>query len=556
MIDSKSEMSARVLQALQAGRSSILLREDDREWSGESILDRVREMHEAIIQASHPGARVGIGFPNSAAQAIAILATLIADRVPVVLSSLDLRADPVVWLDRSGASFFISAVELEESLDGRAPFISVSKDASIRTWRPGSFHGAGQGAGMAGPSPPNTGRLVLFTSGSTGEPKGILLPEAGLLRTADYLIRYFGLSSTTVSPILLPICHSMALNTQFLPTLLAGGQSCFLNPRLSLNRLYREILSCRGTLVSLIGETLRICWDEKTRKGLPSATHVENVQLAGGFITPRHLTMARELFPGAVLHKGYGLTEAIRVSMISSLEPGFETTAVGKPLPFVTVEIRGPERKIDAPGEIGEIHVHGPNVTEGALSPSRPGPLAGNQLQDLRDERGFLATGDFGFWNGNGQLCIAGRKDSLFKVNGQRVSGLEIERAALNSSPRIRNAKCVAVENEVRGGYRMLLYLEVEGRSSHEGADAYPGLDSAWLRELHRRISSHFQSLPHFPREIILLPRFPRTSNGKVAVRKLIESTLECPRILLLKEPRSRIQFFGLSEAANERMAP
>ena len=324
----------------------------------------------------------------------------------------------------------------------------------------------------------------------------------------------------------------MALNTQFIPTFFAGGHSHFVNPQLEINRLYRSILASNGNFVSLIGETLLICSEERRRKKLPSAEKVKHVQLAGGFISSRHIDLARELFPNALIHKGYGLTEAIRVTMINHLDPDFNSSTVGRPLPFVEIEILGSNGVVKNPFEFGEIHVKGPNVLLG-ISNSLATPTEGN---------GFLATGDIGYWNEKGLLCVSGRKDGLFKINGNKVSSFEIEKMAIETSDMIRNAKCVAIDDIRRGGSKLILMLEIP-------VDLQSDFLSQVFQNMQKNMYQKLKMLPYFPKEIAILDHFPRTSNGKLAVSRLTDIYLNSKKAIVCENPDSNLQFFRIAAA-------
>ena len=169
---------------------------------------------------------------------------------------------------------------------------------------------------------PETG-IILFTSGSLGEPKAVQLGRTGLLYLVDSLIEYFQLGRETQATITLPIFHTMALNTQFFPTFLAGGVCEFINTELSMGKLYRHISNSNGNFIALIGDMLKFCLEEKQKRNLTPAYNVQNIQLSGGITRQEHLEWASELFPNARIHKGFGLTECIRISMISSLSAKF-----------------------------------------------------------------------------------------------------------------------------------------------------------------------------------------------------------------------------------------
>jgi len=528
------QLRTRIEATLATGAHRVLLSDESAQWTGQEIAEKIRALRASVEILTDKNSFVGIAFPNSATQALAVLAVITSGRVPVMLSFADLQSEVKAWARRSQASLFLTsplpelrqqrevpALFLNDQGDIDSPSPTLGNDVPPRTRHENAPDLA---AGTA---------LVLFTSGSTGVPKSVRVPAEGLLATVDFLAPYFGLGSDTVAPVTLPICHSMALNTQFLPTFLSGGRCHFMNTRLSLSRLYRTILDQRGTFVSLIGETLHMCWQERTRKKLSAAETVRHVQLAGGLIVPRHLEMAMELFPNALIHKGYGLTEAIRVTMIDQRDLDFDSSSVGWPLPFNQVEVRADGKVLTEPHETGEIHVKGPNVHLGT----------GSFFTPVVDARGYLATGDLGHWNARGQLCVLGRKDGQLRINGQWVSSFEIEKIALQTSSSIINAKCLAVADERRGTSKMVLLLEIP-----------PDFQSHFLREeiglVQRDIATQLHRLPHFPKEIAIFDRFPRTSNGKLAVSQLTKLYLNSPKSVICDNPYSSLQFFRVEAAA------
>lgn len=525
----------RIYQALKHGADQILLCDDRVAWSGYEIQLRIKQIEAILETLTPPGAKIAVAFPAFAVQALAILSVMACSRVPVVLDSNDLSSG-ATGRDRlkiENVRLLLSIAGNDDSLSEGLSSILLSQDGTVVASN-GFPNQRATGAGMAAPGT----AMVLFTSGSTGQPKGIHVPEAGLLKTVDYLTDYFKLDSSTIAPIALPISHSMALNTQLLPTFLASGRSHVMNSWASVGRMYRSILAQKGTFVSLIGDMLRICWDEKTRRQLPAAEHVQHVQLAGGMILDRHIQLARELFPNAILHKGYGLTEAIRVSMINSLEPGFDSASVGRPLPFLDVEVRAPNGRPIGPSMVGEIHVRGPSVMLGASGVKQPRIGADS----------FLATGDLGYWNKEHQLCISGRADGVVKINGHRVACAEIEQLALETSDLVRNAKCLGIESCDRAIEKMVLMLEVPDDVQDEFLDVDGYSERIWKK---------FRGLQHFPKEILLLTRFPRRVNGKLALTELrnlydlhMQNQLQNRRAVALKIPSSRIQFYKLP--ANE----
>lgn len=504
----------------------ILIQDRENAWTGAEIEKKFNEIQNNLGVSTLPNSLVGICFSNLAIQGLAILAVIRANRVPVILSHADLVQQPHTWFSRVHVDLLLTTEDFAVESQKYVNTLALKSDGEV-------VHDNRESQALNMPhftAPEGTG-LVLYTSGSTGNPKGICIPDAGIVMTSDYLTEYFGLNSETISPIILPVCHSMALNTQFIPTFLNGGLSSFVNSRMEMNKLYRNIISVNGNFISLIGDILRICWDEMRVKKLPPCLNVKHVQLAGGIITEKHLKMAAELFPNATVHKGYGLTEAIRVTMIDHNDPLFLKNVVGKTLPFQETEIRKADGSKADVDEMGEVYVKGPNVMLGIL---------GTDNLPIGDD-GFLKTGDIGSLNSQGQLSIFGREDGVFKINGLKVSGMEIEKIANSVSDYVRESKCILVEDGKKIKNKIILFLEIP---MNKQAEFYAN----YFDIFHQALWKEFKCLSYFPKDIIITPRFPRTSNGKLAIKGLHELWEKQAEHKLAQEFHSNFSFYNFCE--------
>lgn len=489
-------LAERVRQTCRGFAKNVLLRDDGTALTGEQLWAKIEALRPTLETLSPEGGRVGILFFNGAARALAILAALALRRVPVILDASDrfrqIERNPqklrlAVLLasakDFSDITPFCSTVHLAEN--GSVVMVDPRAPEDVPLPRPGTA-------------------LILYTSGSTGERKGVQVPAKGILYTVAHLIEYFELDESTKATVLLPLCHSMGLNTQFLPTFFAGGESYLTEISLTLNRCYRGILEHKATFVGLISELLLICAEERERRGLPVDTTVRHVQLAGGMIRKEHLAAARSLFPNAVLHKGYGLTEAIRISMTSSIHTSFYDDGAGYLLPEQTVEIRNSEGQPITGTGLGQIFVKSPNVMLGY----------DNVPEHPIGEDGFLATGDLARFSEDGRLIIHGRGGSIFKVAGDWVSAMEIERVASESTTAVRDVKCLPVP-DTKLGHRAVLFVEVAEQQRAEFLDN--GRATLEQRLAHR--------LPRvwLPKDVFVVDKFPRTANGKLQNHVLTE---------------------------------
>ncbi len=502
---SESTLKGYILSSLNRFPGRVLLEDDASSWTGEQLSSHLQSIVTRIELHSLPHSRIGVCFHNSAPQAIAILAILIAGRVPVMINSIDLMEGKLDWIRHAKLNFVIVSEDLAEKI--KIPHL-ILNDQGLTKELVGKTNLAAELEQVVYMPPLGTG-VVLFTSGSTGEPKEVYIPELGILKTIEDLIAKFDLTAQTVASVTLPVCHSMALNTQFFPTFAVGGKSRFYNLQLSMNKVFRGFLRDESTFVALIGEVVRTCWEERRMKNLPACTQVRHVQLAGGLISLKHLEMTRELFPNAVIHKGYGLTEAIRVTMINSMEEKFHSTAVGRPLPFLELQIRNEQGQVLPPGHFGELYVKGDSVMLGLRSLTS----LNSRLIERND---FLATGDLGMIDDDGYLHVSGRLDSLFKINGRRVSGVEIERVALEVYDKFRFAKAILVSDEERDRSQIILFVELDRVC---WKDESPYLDI----EIQERLAQRMKTLSVPPKEIIFTRNIPRTSNGKLNLPQLKE---------------------------------
>jgi acyl-CoA synthetase (AMP-forming)/AMP-acid ligase II len=303
-------LASRVISTLEQGREKIILSGLTSRYTGNDILQRIQKVSPVFRILSRKRGRVGILIPNSPGAALAILTTIALGRVPVILDASLRRERIEKMLAKMNLDFLIVSAAAYPELVTPCSTLRVNMSGSLVSLDTKKIKWGNANLPREGTA------VILYTSGSSGEPKGVQLSSEGISYTVDTLIKYFELSEDSISTCVLPLCHTMGLNTQFLPTFFAGGSCAFHQSSLSLRKIYRRIIESKGTFVGLISELIHFCYDEKLRRDLEPAVLVKHVQIAGGVIREEHLWKARELFPNAVIHKGYGQTEAIRVSMI------------------------------------------------------------------------------------------------------------------------------------------------------------------------------------------------------------------------------------------------
>jgi long-chain acyl-CoA synthetase len=374
---------------------------------------------------------------------------------------------------------------------------------------------------------------LIFTSGTTGRPKGVMLSHRNLTSMVSMLSSVFDMSTKDGVLSVLPLHHTFEFSTGFLTPLSRGAQITYL-PELSGDALARAIKN--GHVTGMVGvpalwELLhrriknklyeRSDWIGKTADAMIKANAWlrDNTPLNLGPIAfyPIHEGLGGRIryfisggsalsetiqkdFQGLgfTILEGYGLTEASPVLTVTRPENRMLTGSVGRPLPGVEVKIADP----DSSG-VGEVIARGPNVMLGYYADE-------DATRDALVER-WLYTGDLGKLDDDGNLFLVGRsKEIIVDTNGKNVYPDELEEIYLNS-PHVKELSIVGLPDGIGEKVACLVVAD----------DEY---DIALSRsELRRRVEEHFRevsaSLPYYKRVKVLHftdVELPRTATRKV----------------------------------------
>lgn len=344
---------------------------------------------------------------------------------------------------------------------------------------------------------------LLYTTGTTGDPKGVMLTHANLLfiaaaaRTLRHLTpadRVYGL---------LPISHVYGLASVCLGTLFAGA-SLHLQPRFTPASMAefvvaRELTVCQGVpaMYAKLLEHLR---------GTGAALRAPSLRFlyAGGSPLAPALKHEVEAFFGLTLHNGYGLTEASPTVTQTRHEEPRSDCSVGRPVPGVDIRIVDREGRDVAAGAPGELWVRGPNVMKGYYRNPEATALA-------ILPGGWLATGDIARQGADGALHIEGRLKELIIRSGFNVFPVEVE-AVLNAHPDVTQSAVVG--RPTGSDEEVVAFVELV-----PGASITP-------RELIEYASASLAPYKR-PSEVIVMAALPAAANGKVLKGRLKEMARE-----------------------------
>jgi O-succinylbenzoic acid--CoA ligase len=341
---------------------------------------------------------------------------------------------------------------------------------------------------------------VIYTSGTSGRPKGALITNGNLWFSAIASALHLGPHPDDVWLAAMPLFHVGGLAILFRGVI--GTVPVVLHERFEPEAVLAAI-DDGATLLSVVPAMLQRLID--ARGDLSWSPHLRCVLLGGSAAPPRLVEEC--VRRGIPVAPTYGLTEA--TSQVTTLLPGHalrKPSSSGLPLPLTELRIATPTG-VSRPGEVGEIEVRGPTVFAGYLGDGIRGSPA------LAD--GWFRTGDAGRLDDDGYLYVIDRRDDLILSGGENVYPAEIERV-LREHPSVLDAGVIGVADESWG-------------SRPVAAVVWSGaLDRARLDLLH-----HCQQhLPGYkiPDRFLVLSQLPRSPSGKLlrrALRKIIGESSE-----------------------------
>ena len=331
-------------------------------------------------------------------------------------------------------------------------------------------------------------QAIVFTSGTTGHPKGVALTFANHFWSAAASAMRLGTLPTDRWLSCLPLYHVGGLAILFRAALY--GISVDLHPRFDTAAVSRALDETPLTLISLVPTMVQRLLDQRGDR--PWAPTLRHVLVGGAAADPALLTRCQAL--GIPIAPTYGLTEAAsQVATMVPADAARKPGSVGRPLLFSRIEIRDEAGKPLPPETPGEIHVSGPTVMTGYYRDPAATEAA------LAD--GWLRTGDVGFLDADGDLWLLQRRSDIIVSGGENVYPAEVERV-LRTHPAVADV-CVVGVPSPEWGQAVAAQVVVRPEQSLLPADllAYGRSQLAGYK---------------LPRRLQLVDALPLTASGKV----------------------------------------
>ena len=485
------QLARAIIRRLLLAPGRVCVVDDQRQWKGYQLYLGALHVARAIEQTT-AAQHVAIMLPTSGLFPMSMLGTWMLGRTIVPLNYMLAAQELAYVIEDAGVDTVVTVgpmvkhvaelpagvrqIRLDEMSFGGLPPVRRSRS------RPDDFVAA-----------------LLYTSGTSGRPKGVMLTVGNLASNVRQCISWVGFTRADSLLGVLPQFHCFGLTVLTLLPMIVGCTVVY-TARFVPRKILQLLRTHRPTAMIAIPSMYNALLQSRSAK--PDDFSSVRYLVSGGEPLPRAVAEGfRETF-NAVINEGYGLTETGPVANWCRLED-HRTGSVGMPVPDVDEKIVGPDGETLGPDTDGEVCIRGPNIMAGYYK------LA-EQTAEVFDDEGYFHTGDIGRFDADGHLYITGRIKEMLIIGGENVFPREIEEV-LNAHPSVQDSAVIGVQDPSRGELPLAFVELVEGAAFDETA----------LRTHCRERLAAFK----VPREIRPLETLPRNPTGKIMRRELSVET-------------------------------
>ena len=498
-------------QPAHSGKTAVITEGTPHSYA--ELLDSALRLAAALRERGvQRGNRVAIYMDNTWPCVVSLYATLLAGAVILPINPQTKSSKLGFILDDSGARMLLSdghiAHEFLPLLESRPQLAVIcsgtvpdaagieSFDATIRSTAPHPHCTATIALDLA---------ALIYTSGSTGQPKGVMQTHQAMVFTLGSLTEYLRLHADDRLLCVLPLSFDYGLY-QLLMSVYLGAtlvlERSFTFPAQVFARMREFDVTVFPGVPTIFSMLLSMHQREPLH--FPQVTRVTNTAAALADITA---TQLRAIFPQALIYKMYGLTECKRVSYLEPELLDAKPGSVGKAIPGTEVFLRSTDGQPVATGQVGILHVRGPHVMLGYWN--RP-DLSGQMLRPGRwPGEHVLCTHDYFRMDEEGFLYFVGRSDDIIKSRGEKISPVEVESAMLRMDG-IATVAVIGVPDPLLG-QAVHAYVVLQAGCAMSG------------NEIRARCAALMENFM-VPQQIVLCADLPKTANGKLDKRALLDA--------------------------------
>ncbi len=343
--------------------------------------------------------------------------------------------------------------------------------------------------------------LILFSSGSTGSPKGAILSHGQLLFIAETLSEIIGMDCFHREYIFAPLTHSGGLQ-RVTSTLLTGGCLVFPSSIISIPTLLDDLEKFAITGFFSTPPMIKMLLKTAPHRIKNEVLKLKSIEIASAPLTADDISTLLDLFPNANVFFQYGLTECSRALILDSRKYPDKLHTVGKPTNGVQVKIVGADGNKLLFGERGEIQLKANQLTKGFWDNSK------EYLSKTRN--GWFLTGDIGIEDEQGFITYCGRVDDLINCGGNSYFPAEVEIEIRNISG-LKECIVAGVPDpqDILSQIPWIFIVPENPKSWNP---------HSFRSYLQRSLPSHMM-----PRNIVMVPNIPLTDSGKPSRKRIIE---------------------------------
>ena len=344
---------------------------------------------------------------------------------------------------------------------------------------------------------------ILYTSGSTGKPKGVMLSHANVVAGSRIVSTYLGITENERILAVLPFSFDAGMNQ--LMTAFEKGATCILINFVFAREIVQVLLKEKVTGLAGVPTLWSLLAQPNSTLAKQPLPHLRYITNTGGAMPQAVLKVLRHALATTKIFLMYGLTEAFRSTYLPPEELDRRPTSMGKAIPNTEILVLNENGQLCKPGEVGELVHRGPTVSlgywnrpEDTARALRPNPLLPPELADC--ER-VCYSGDLVKMDEDGFLYFVGRRDTMIKSSGFRISPTEVEEVLFQSG-KLRGAGVIGIPDETLGQSIKAFVVPRDGEP----------LDMDSLT------TYCAEKMPRYmvPKAFEVLTELPKTSSGKV----------------------------------------
>ncbi len=344
---------------------------------------------------------------------------------------------------------------------------------------------------------------ILYTSGSTGKPKGVMLSHSNIVNGSSIVSTYLEITDADKILAVLPFSFDAGLNQ--LMAAFQQGCTLVLMTFVFAKEIVKLLIKEQITGLAGVPTMWNLFAQSNSTLQKNSFPHLRYITNTGGAMPQNVLRTLRNALPSTRVYLMYGLTEAFRSTYLPPEELDQRPTSMGKAIPNTEIMLVNEHGELAKPGEIGELVHRGPTVSLGywgnpelTAKVLRPHPF---MVANGGSEEMVCYSGDLVKMDEEGFLYFVGRRDSMIKSAGFRISRTEVEEA-LYQSGMVTEAGVIGVPDEILG-QAVTAWIVKKNEETFDLGDL-----SAYCST----------KLPRYmmPKSIYVLESLPKTPNGKI----------------------------------------